>query len=103
MITGPSLETIYLREKLHGLKDIFTYLPDPKDDSYLMRRQQGLLEGMAESYGRLKPTQNISYGRTVATGAYDIASTLGLYNPKNSVSYFPKRSHYDKDDNDYSA
>ncbi len=103
MIPGPSLETIYLREKLHGLKDIFNYLPAPRDNGYLIRRQRGELEGLAESYSRLNPAQNTTYG---STGRYDIASILGLYNPATSFSadlYSPKRNSYQKERDQYSV
>ena len=45
MKEGPSNETVYLREKLYALRDVFQYLAAPRDDSYLMRRQKGEWEG----------------------------------------------------------
>ena len=98
MIPGPSLETSYLREKLHHLQDIFKYLPTPKPDDYLTLRQRGSLEGLAESYGRLKPVQNTSYGNS---GTYDIAAKLGLYHPETSFNYSPKRNPYRKERDQY--
>lgn len=100
MKEGPSAETVYLREKLYALRDVFHYLPAPKDNTYLMRRQRGELEGMAENrYERLRPLSE-NHGRT---GTYDIASKLGLYGPATSFStdYPKKRSHYDSGDIDY--
>lgn len=94
-------EKRYMREKLHSLKDIFTYLPAPKDDSYLLRRQQGSIDGLAESMYRLKPAQNNNaYG---SAGTYDIASKLGLYNQATSftadIYSSQKRNLYQKEKN----
>ncbi len=88
MKEGPSNETVYLREKLYALRDVFQYLAAPRDDSYLMRRQKGEWEGMAEN--RYKP------------GTDDIASRLGLYtaasfsadHPAKKISYDPKHIDY---------
>ena len=104
MKEGPSLETAYAREKLHALQDVFKYLPASIDNDYLVRRQRGELEGMAESMYRLRPTQNNGSQRT---GTYDIATKLGLYNPATSftVNYAPerKRNPYQREENQYSA
>ena len=90
MKEGPSAETVYLREKLYALRDVFHYLPATKDDTYLMRRQRGELEGMAENrYERLKLLSE-NHGRT---GTYDIASKLStLRYPATSFSTdYPKK------------
>jgi len=76
------------------------YLATPPTNDYLVQRQRGTLEGMAESLYRqnnIRPISNNSYART---GTYDIASKLGLYNPATSVTvdlYQPKKNFYQKE------
>ncbi|MBI2125679.1 hypothetical protein HYU08_03940 [Candidatus Woesearchaeota archaeon] len=104
MKEGPSLETAYVREKLHALADVFKYLPALIDNGYLVRRQRGELEGMTENRYRLRPAQNSNPQRT---GTYDIATKLGMYNPATSftaplyVQPERKRNPYQREENQY--
>lgn len=89
-------DTYFLRAYVLKPKD-HKYFATPPANDYLIQRQRGSLEGMAESLYKLnnfKPAPNTTYGRT---GTYDIASKMGLYNPATSVNvdlYRPKRNGY---------
>lgn len=90
MKEGPSTETVYLREKLYVLRDVFKYYAVPKEDTYLTRRQRGELEGPAENRYRLRPEN------PVRTGTDDIASRLGLYTAASfSTDLLAKKKPYD--------
>ena len=87
-------ETYFLRADVLKPKD-HKYLVTPLTNDYLIQRQRGQLEGMAESLyrlnnGRTTPTANSTYGKT---GTYDLASKLGIYNPATSFStdYTPEK------------
>ena len=94
-------ETYFLRAYVLKPKE-HKYLTTPPANDYLIQRQRGQLEGMAESLYRLNngkttPTANTSYART---GTYDIASKLGLYDSVsfNASSLYSQKSNlYQKD------
>ncbi|HLD40059.1 MAG TPA: hypothetical protein VJB13_02875 [Candidatus Nanoarchaeia archaeon] len=84
----------FLRAYVLKAKD-HTYLATPPANDYVIQRQRGSLEGLAENLHRLNDygsKANTSYSRT---GTYDLASKLGLYNPV--TSYSPPRNLYHKD------
>ena len=93
----------FLRVYVLKAKD-HQYLATPLTNDYLIQRQRGQLEGMAESLYRLnsfKPATNTSYARS---GTYDLATKTGLYNPATSVTvdlYSPKRNPYQKEKDEY--
>lgn len=94
-------ETYFLRAYVLKPKD-HKYFATPPANDYLLQRQRGSLEGLAENMSRYKtPAANTSYTRT---GTYDIASKLSLYNPVTSVNvdlYSPKINPYQKEKDQY--
>ena len=103
-----SAQANFMREYVKKQAEQFKYLtaPPPLND-YLIQRQRGQLEGLAESLYRQNNVRqdnsrasNTSYSRTAN---YDIASKLGLYNPLDSVNigYSPRKNLYQKENNQY--